>query len=97
MTVLTFDEQLTPQVSITQNFQETYKCEEFVPVVDKNVDPTWQKMVDNERFALSKGTPPMFVVAYIHTYSFLKYLRALIYIVKSNEVTAYILSTIFFS
>lgn len=49
--------QLAPicEVSITQNFQETYKCEEFVPVVDKNVDPTWQKMLDNERFALSKA------------------------------------------
>lgn len=87
MTVLTFDEQQTPQVSITQNFQETYKCEEFVPVVDKNVDPTWQKMVDNERFALSKGTPPTFIVAYAYI-PFLKYLRALIYMMKSNEVTA---------
>lgn len=88
MTVLTFDEQQTPQVSITQDFQETYKYEEFVPVVDKKVDLTWQKMVDNERFSLSKGTPPMFIVADIHTYSFLKYLWALIYIMKSNEVTA---------
>jgi hypothetical protein len=35
-------------------------------VVDKNVDPTWQKMVDNERFALSKGTPPTVIVAYTY-------------------------------
>ncbi|XP_059435989.1 phosphatidylinositol/phosphatidylcholine transfer protein SFH12 isoform X2 [Corylus avellana] len=49
--------QLAPirEVSITQDFQETYRYEEFVPVVDKKVDLTWQKMVDNERFSLSKA------------------------------------------
>jgi hypothetical protein len=64
VTVLTFDEQST-QISITQNCQETYKCKDFVPMVDKTMDIAWQKMVANDKFSLSKGTSPTFIVAYM--------------------------------
>lgn len=65
VTVLTFDVQYTPQLSITKNYQEAYMFEDLAPMVDKGVDSTWQKMVDNDRVSLSKGTSPTFIVAYI--------------------------------
>ncbi|KAG7969788.1 hypothetical protein I3843_07G049000 [Carya illinoinensis] len=43
------------EVLIPRNRLETYVSEEFVPMVDKSVDSTWQQMVDNDRFSLSKA------------------------------------------
>ncbi|KAB1201959.1 Phosphatidylinositol/phosphatidylcholine transfer protein SFH12 [Morella rubra] len=47
------------EVSTAQNCQQNYRCEELVPMVDKTVDPTWQKVVDNGRSAPSKGQVPL--------------------------------------
>lgn len=88
MTVLTFDVQYKPQLSITKNYQEAYMCEDLAPMVDKGVDSTWQKMVDSDRVSLSKGTSPTFIVAYILFFFFFKYLLALIYVMNGAEVTA---------
>nr|XP_023917876.1 phosphatidylinositol/phosphatidylcholine transfer protein SFH12-like isoform X2 [Quercus suber] len=42
-------------LSITKKYQEAYMCEDLAPMVDKGVDSTWQKMVDNDRVSLSKA------------------------------------------
>lgn len=49
--------QLSPihEVHISRNFHNSYKYEAFIPIVDKTVDATWPKMVQNGSFALSKA------------------------------------------
>lgn len=43
------------QVYTTKNLPKSFDYQDFMPLVDKTMDPSWQKMVDNERFTLSKG------------------------------------------
>ncbi|KAL6993522.1 Phosphatidylinositol/phosphatidylcholine transfer protein sfh12 [Sarracenia purpurea var. burkii] len=44
------------EVYTTKNFRKSFDYQDFMPMVDKTVDASWQKVVDNEMFALSKGT-----------------------------------------
>lgn len=43
------------EVYTTKNLPKSFDYQDFMPLVDKTMDPSWQKMVDNERFTLSKG------------------------------------------
>lgn len=40
---------------MSRNCLKSFDYEHFIPMVDKSVDPTWKKVVENDRFALSKG------------------------------------------
>ncbi|GFY80350.1 Sec14p-like phosphatidylinositol transfer family protein [Actinidia rufa] len=42
-------------VYATKNIHKSFDYQNFMPVVDKTMDASWQKLVENERFALSKG------------------------------------------
>ncbi|CAL5369196.1 unnamed protein product [Camellia sinensis] len=42
-------------VFITKNCHKSYDYQDYMPVADKTMESTWKKVVDNERFALSKG------------------------------------------
>ena len=45
--------------------QNSYKYDDFVPMVDKSVDASWQKAVESNKFvALSKGASHLFSVVY---------------------------------
>ncbi|XP_068636489.1 phosphatidylinositol/phosphatidylcholine transfer protein SFH12-like [Aristolochia californica] len=37
------------------NFENTYKYDDFIPMVDKAVDVSWKKQILNDDFVLSKG------------------------------------------
>ncbi|PSS36508.1 Phosphatidylinositol/phosphatidylcholine transfer protein [Actinidia chinensis var. chinensis] len=41
-------------VYATKNIHKSFDYQNFMPVVDTTMDPSWQKLVENERFALSK-------------------------------------------
>lgn len=43
------------EVYTTKKIPKSFDYQDFIPVVDKKVDASWQKMVDNERFTPSKG------------------------------------------
>ncbi|PSS06048.1 Phosphatidylinositol/phosphatidylcholine transfer protein [Actinidia chinensis var. chinensis] len=42
-------------VCATKNIHKSFDYQDFIPVVDKTMDASWQKVVENERFALTKG------------------------------------------
>ncbi|XP_057489633.1 phosphatidylinositol/phosphatidylcholine transfer protein SFH12-like [Actinidia eriantha] len=42
-------------VYATKNIHKSFDYQDFMPVVDKTMDASWQTLVENERFALSKG------------------------------------------
>ncbi|KAG5535959.1 hypothetical protein RHGRI_023671 [Rhododendron griersonianum] len=43
------------EVYTTKKIPKSFDYQDFMPVVDKTMDASWQKMVDNERFTPSKG------------------------------------------
>lgn len=59
------------QVYTTKKIPKSFDYQDFIPVVDKTMDASWQKMVDNERFTPSKG---MFVLLELRTYACFQYL-----------------------
>ncbi|KAK2657132.1 hypothetical protein Ddye_010184 [Dipteronia dyeriana] len=46
---------ITEQVQLMETLQKSFKCGDIVPVVDRAVASSWQKVVDNKRFAFAKG------------------------------------------
>ncbi|XP_043711983.1 phosphatidylinositol/phosphatidylcholine transfer protein SFH12-like isoform X2 [Telopea speciosissima] len=54
--------QLSPvheEAHIGKNNHGDYGYDQFIPMVDKGVDATWHKAVENNKLALSKGCYPM--------------------------------------
>lgn len=48
------------QVRINQNFHKSYNYEDFIPIIDKSMNAPWQNVMENDRYALSKGTLPTY-------------------------------------
>ncbi|TXG59708.1 hypothetical protein EZV62_014281 [Acer yangbiense] len=46
---------IAEQVQLMETLQKSFKHGDIVPVVDKAVASSWQKVVDNERFVFAKG------------------------------------------
>lgn len=43
------------EVRINQNFHKSYNYEDFIPIIDKSMNAPWQNVMENDRYALSKG------------------------------------------